>query len=101
MSQSCKLDWNAINGFKNLINKDNHYDPYMVGRIQKFLLEICNRDECRSIFSTIFFNAANSNGLPIQSCNFSGTYFEIKSDIQNILFLHSNTHTFKFNSFKI
>lgn len=48
-SQSYPIDWNTINEFKRQINTSDYYDPFMVGRVQKLLIEICNRTDCIDI----------------------------------------------------
>lgn len=52
INQSYELDWNTINEFKNRINQKT-FDPIMVGRIQKLLIELCNRVDCTEVLINI------------------------------------------------
>jgi hypothetical protein len=56
-NQSYTIDWDTINEFKNRINQ-NTFDPFMVGRMQKLLIELCNRVDCVEILT----NNIHKNG---------------------------------------
>jgi len=71
-NQSYELDWNTINEFKNRINQKS-FDPIMVGRIQKLLIELCNRVDCTEILINIInttdfkYNSITANRLELRS----------------------------------
>jgi hypothetical protein len=73
-NQSYELDWNTINEFKNRINQKS-FDPIMVGRIQKLLIELCNRVDCAEILINIINNTTDFkyNGIAANRLELSST----------------------------
>ena len=86
-NQSYELDWNTINEFKNRINQKN-FDPIMVGRIQKLLIELCNRVDCTKILIKIINSSMKFkyNGIAANRLELCSTKIHDTTEMIDIIF---------------